>query len=272
MGDPGRYPGREDLTVTGAAGGVSLTPTASQQVNFAVISVETAPARFTVDGTTPTSVLGHLVFPGWRIYLYGDAVRNLLAVRTTTTSAVFVTSYGAMENVPGRPFDILEAPSQSPTGGSIVTPEKKATYRVAFDLAGVIGVAVDISGAASKLVKVLRVMVAKPAVAQTPLIMRRHSANHGAAASTTPTPLPLDVGDGAATAVVTLYTAAPAAGATVGSVFDADVGVGDVLYEVFGDEDGGKPVTLRAATDHLSIVLMANAQINGYIEFTEEAA
>ena len=147
----------------------------------------------------------------------------------------------------------------------------KDTYRVIFaDLVAVAGVAVQILGSATRIVRVTRIHFAQPSVAQNNLIIRKNSTAAGAATGSEPTPVPLDSVDVAAGAVVRLFTAAPAAGVVVGSLYEADHGTGDVIFETFGDEQNTQGVVLRGVAEAVTIVLSAGATINGYIEFTEE--
>ncbi|KKL84655.1 hypothetical protein LCGC14_1962560 [marine sediment metagenome] len=149
----------------------------------------------------------------------------------------------------------------------------RATYRTTFaDLAGVIGVAVQIQGAANRVIRVSRVQFAKPSVAQAPLIFTKNSAAATGGTSTTPAKVPLDSADDAASAVVRLYTVAPTPGAAVGNIYDADHGTSDVLFETFGDVQNVREAVLRGAAECMTIVLQADAIINGYIEWTEEPA
>lgn len=149
--------------------------------------------------------------------------------------------------------------------------EGKVTYRVTFaDLAGVAGVALQIIGSATTIVRVTRIQFSKPSTAQAPLIFTKNSAAATGGTSTTPAIIPLDSADVAATAVIRLYTVAPTPGASVGNIYDADHGTSDVLYETFGDEQNTQSVVLRGVAEAATIVLQADATINGYIEFTEE--
>lgn len=79
---------------------------------------------------------------------------------------------------------------------------------------------VTLKGSASKIVRVVsaRLLVQQTTAAvQTVNFLKRSTADTGGT-STTPTPVPLDSGDGAATAVVNLYTVLPTLGTLVGNV------------------------------------------------------
>ncbi len=270
MADPGRYVGPPQTLVLGG-GSTPLTKPTGERVNIAIITSESAAYRFWVDGTDPIGI-GHRVNPGQTVILYGDALRTF---RAAGAAAVLQISYGWIEQVPGVPFAILPAGASVTASGatlvSIEDIEEKPTYRVAFDLAGVIGVAVDVCGSPTKKIKVVRLHFAKPAVAQTPLIMRLSQGTYSDGTSTTPPGIPLDIGSPAASAVVTLFTVAPTALTALGTLFDSDFATGDVLFEEFGNKDlESRPVILHEVTDHFNLVLMADSQINGYVEFTEE--
>ncbi len=148
----------------------------------------------------------------------------------------------------------------------------QVTYRRVFaDLAGLAGSVVAISGVTGVVVKVTAIQVAKPSVAQAPLRIVKYSTAISGGTSTEPTPVPLDSNDPAARATFSLYTAAPTDGTEVGALFDGDVGVGDVVYEVFGGEKNAQPIVLRGPGQYLAIELSAGATLNGFVEWTEEA-
>ena len=148
----------------------------------------------------------------------------------------------------------------------------KATYRRAFaDLAGVAGSAVAISGVVGIVVRVTAIQVAKPSVAQAPMRIVKYSTAISGGTSTEPTPVPLDSDDPDARATFSLYTVVPTDGTEIGALFDGDIATGDVVYETFGGEKNAQPVVLRGAGEYLAIELSADAVINGFIEWTEEA-
>ncbi len=162
----------------------------------------------------------------------------------------------------------------SPTGHQVVgKTEGKVTYRVAFkNLVALTGVAVRLAGSASTIVRVTKVQIAKPSVAQAPLRMVKTSTAPGDGTATTPIGIPLDSANDPATAVLSLYTAAPTGGTEVGtgSVYDSDIATDDVLFETFGDEQNAQAVVLRGVAETLEIDLSADATLDGYIEWTEE--
>lgn len=63
-------------------------------VHKAVFVVEGAPIRVTLDGTTPTSSVGHLFNPGDVVTIDGEKdVKSFKAIRTTSTSASAYVTY-----------------------------------------------------------------------------------------------------------------------------------------------------------------------------------
>ena len=60
---------RETLAVTDTATGLTLATVRANGEDTALITVETAEIRFTVDGTTATSSIGHVVGSGGTIKL-----------------------------------------------------------------------------------------------------------------------------------------------------------------------------------------------------------
>lgn len=66
------------------------------------------------------------------------------------------------------------------------------------------------------------------------------------------------------------FIAAAAAEVGTGSVYESDIGVGDVLFETYGSEQNTQALTLRSPAETFEIRLSAAATLNGYIEYTEE--
>lgn len=83
----------EQITVSSSAIGLTLTDRGA--ATYAEIMVEGQPIRYRVDGTDPTSAVGHLVNAGGVIRCYGrDALRNFRAIRSGITDATLtVTLY-----------------------------------------------------------------------------------------------------------------------------------------------------------------------------------
>ena len=82
----------ETVTVAGTA--IGITSSASEGVlpHAALITVEGAQISVTVDGTTPTATVGHLVEAGDEITLTDRGeVMNFLAIRTGGTATLKVT-------------------------------------------------------------------------------------------------------------------------------------------------------------------------------------
>lgn len=88
--------GYEAVTVDDTAGGVALTSAEYGTCLLAYISVETAPIRFTIDGTAPTTSVGHLVTPGNDIVLTSNEdIAAFRAIRTGAVSAVIQCTYSS---------------------------------------------------------------------------------------------------------------------------------------------------------------------------------
>lgn len=88
----------EQKTIDGTAGGIALTAGTYLTSRYAEITVETAPIRFTVDGTPPTSSLGHYVSPNDVIRLESNEdIVAFRAIRATSVSGVINVSYQEMK-------------------------------------------------------------------------------------------------------------------------------------------------------------------------------
>lgn len=90
----------EAIVADGTAGGIGLTATLVQPTSgdkrprrSAYISFETAPCRWTIDGTAPTSTVGHLASAGEAFTIYGSSLGKFRAIRTTGTSADIHVTY-----------------------------------------------------------------------------------------------------------------------------------------------------------------------------------
>ena len=60
----------------------------------ALITVETAQFRYTLDGTTPTNAVGHLVNPGDSIVLQNlDQIKGFQSIKVGAASAIKVTYF-----------------------------------------------------------------------------------------------------------------------------------------------------------------------------------
>ena len=85
----------EAVTVAGTAIGMTVTAAQGVRPDAAIITVESAAIRFTVDGTTPTATVGHLAEPGDVIELVdGQQVRLFSAIRQGGTSATIMCTQG----------------------------------------------------------------------------------------------------------------------------------------------------------------------------------
>jgi hypothetical protein len=105
--------GFEQVTVTSGAGGIGLTSTKFRKVTVptsqgqggaqaiqtviaeqCLITINTNPVRWTIDGTTPTSTVGHPGAAGDIIMLDGiNAIQNFKAIATGSNSTLDVTYF-----------------------------------------------------------------------------------------------------------------------------------------------------------------------------------
>lgn len=145
-------------------------------------------------------------------------------------------------------------------------------YRVTFsDLAGVSGVAVELVGAANKLITLRHIQISKPSVALEPYKLEKLSAASTGGTSTTPTPVPMRTSNAAASGVVKLYTVAPTKGALIDQIHEIDIATGDVMNEGYGEgSTRSGAARLEAAAQTLVILIAATSTLNGYIEWEEE--
>ena len=86
----------ESITVAGTAIGFTaakIVQTAGTAA-MAVLTTEDAPIRFTVNGTTPTSTVGHLIQPSATVIICGSLdINKFRSIRTTGTSGTAVVTY-----------------------------------------------------------------------------------------------------------------------------------------------------------------------------------
>lgn len=79
---------RETLTVAGTAVGLTLATIRALGEDYAVLTVEDAPIRYTVDGTTATASIGHLARVGSTITLDSSTeITKFSAIRIGGVSA-----------------------------------------------------------------------------------------------------------------------------------------------------------------------------------------
>lgn len=253
------------------------TEAGGDKIHFLTTDGNAAAGWIAIDTGTSGTGANTLGFAGIATHVEDDAVGSPGGLSTTSVPLVLM---GAARD------DVLSA--VTPAEGDAIRargdafgalwvaakkPEGKVTYRVAFKgLSGPTGVAVRLAGNASTTVRVTKVQIAKPSVAQAPLRMVKTSAAATGGSATTPTPIPLDANNAAASSVISLYTSAPTGGTEVGtgSIYESDIGTGDVLFETFGDEQNTQAVVLRGTAQNLEIDLSAAAAIDGYLEWTEE--
>ena len=85
----------ETVTVAGAAIGITSSASGGVLPHAALITVEVAQISVTVDGTTPTPTVGHILEPGDEITLTDRGeVMNFRAIRTGGTSATLKVTPG----------------------------------------------------------------------------------------------------------------------------------------------------------------------------------
>jgi hypothetical protein len=91
-----RPSGRQRLTVSATV--VSLTPPTAAS-NFAFITVESNPIRWTMEGTNPAAGgPGHLATAGSTITLYGkDQVTKFKAIREAAADATIEVTFGELQ-------------------------------------------------------------------------------------------------------------------------------------------------------------------------------
>lgn len=93
--EPGLPLAKEQLTVSNAAVGFASIPSGTPTPDWAYVSLETDNIRFWVDGSTPTSSVGHLMTPGDVLILRGkNEISKFKAIRTNADATLFIT-YGA---------------------------------------------------------------------------------------------------------------------------------------------------------------------------------
>lgn len=85
----------EAVTVDNTSGGKALTEaTYTSYAKLAVCTLETAEVRYKIDGSAPTTTVGHPLEPLQSIILYGDQINKFRAIRTGSTSGSLKCSYG----------------------------------------------------------------------------------------------------------------------------------------------------------------------------------
>ena len=87
----------ESVTIADTAGGVALTAGTYGTNIYALITAETAQMRFTVDGTAPTTTVGHLLNHGDTLELDSLAdITAFRAIRTGSVSGVIKVTYSGV--------------------------------------------------------------------------------------------------------------------------------------------------------------------------------
>ena len=89
----------ETLTIDNTVGGIPLTaskvvPTNTPKRKKVLITVESAPIRYRIDGTAPTATTGHLLLPMSSLILEGYLqMSQFLATRQGATSGTIMVTY-----------------------------------------------------------------------------------------------------------------------------------------------------------------------------------
>jgi hypothetical protein len=168
-------------------------------------------------------------------------------------------------------------------------PNYKATYVYAVSATAPYATPTDwivIRGSASKTVKILRIDISGAATAATEVLftLKKHLVANTGGTSTTPTPMQHDSNDGAATATVLLYSAAPTidAGATIWKNVRMTLAVAPAATSVNPDRfvydfasQPYEPLTLHGAAQEFAINFAGAAVPSGgvydvAITFSEE--
>lgn len=157
----------------------------------------------------------------------------------------------------------IEAPNtlagRSVDNQAVGQAEGKVTYRLAFrGLAALAGIAASLRGNDTTIVRVTKVQIAKPSVAQAPLRMvKTNTAAHGGTFAT-PTPIPLDSDDAVAASALRLYTAIPADGdVAIGQIWQVDVSGAPDFIDETADANG--------AGDADWLIYVAGDEIGDYV-------
>jgi hypothetical protein len=84
----------EQLTIDSTVGGIALTSAVYGTARYAAITFETAPVRYTTDGTPPTATYGHLMSPNDDIELESaEEIAGFRAIRVGSTSGTITVTY-----------------------------------------------------------------------------------------------------------------------------------------------------------------------------------
>ena len=85
----------ETITVANTAIGLTASKLTTARKPISVfITIEDAEIRYRMDGTTPTSTVGHILQPGDSLLVEGwHNMNNIKFIRTTATSGILQVSY-----------------------------------------------------------------------------------------------------------------------------------------------------------------------------------
>ena len=194
----------------GSEDGTNFDPLWANQLGTNTLAV-------TAVGSTTTS-----------IHLYAASCAGLQSIRARTSGAsagsVTITAHAIPQTLETRVVNANQAGTWTVNqGGSpwgiANSGGTKATYVYAISATAPYATPTDwivIRGSGTKTIKIVRVEISGAATAATEVIftLKKHTIANTAGTSTTPTPMKHDSNDGAATATVLLYSAAPTIDAT----------------------------------------------------------
>lgn len=93
--------GHEAVTVAATAIGftsATITPATGRPAQRAFVTAETAQMRYTYDGTTPTSTVGHILDISDVLVIDGIVnVQNFRAIRTTASSGTIMATFDRLK-------------------------------------------------------------------------------------------------------------------------------------------------------------------------------
>jgi hypothetical protein len=144
-----------------------------------------------------------------------------------------------------------------------------STYRYNLaNLATIVGQTVEIVGSGTKTVRLITIFLSKPS-APVNVTVTRQTVKSTGGTNSTPTPTPMATSDGASTATVKLYTAAPSTGTPAGVVFADNVSTADRVADEPGSRTG-QPCIVAGVGESVALAFDAITTLSGgYLEWTE---
>lgn len=159
-------------------------------------------------------------------------------------------------------------PLRVDAAGYLLPPPPLPTFRAQIGVAGPAGVAAELIPGAGVRLHVRSVFITKPTVATAVTLIKQSTATTGGT-STNATIGPLDSAKAASGSRIKLFTGAPTAGTSVGSLAIHTLETTDWMLFTFG-ENGAGPLVLNTPNQTLAVSLGTAATIVGYIEWSEE--